>query len=156
MPLTDLNKISMSLVRDKATIIDFISIGLCFVDERLDVVEIFVDDSEVRRTLRNETLNKIDDLPKLMRSFMKKRATLQVKCYLLRILSLSAVCINNLFFKEVFKVYQTITQIPQIKRLLSKIEKKSLVIDSMFVQPFDVRQTHFLFALASNGNKQII
>jgi len=72
------------------------------IEERLNVVEAMLEDTELRQTLHDDQLRKIPDFQKLSKKFQKKRATLQ-DCY---------------------RVYHAIDKMPLLLETLEKMEGK--------------------------------
>lgn len=68
------------------------------IEERLNIVEILIENTELRQTLYEEHLRKIPDLQRLSKKFMKKKASLQ-DCY---------------------KVYQTLGNLTSLINVLEK------------------------------------
>jgi DNA mismatch repair protein MSH2 len=88
--------------------------SLEMIQERLDVVEAFVKDQEVRSTLYKEQLSSIPDVLMLNNKLARKRANLQ----------------------DVFKIYQVVLRLPEILRLLRAMENKTVssVLGDRFVE----------------------
>ncbi|KAJ8314931.1 hypothetical protein KUTeg_007081 [Tegillarca granosa] len=84
------------------------------IEERMNVVEALVEDTELRQTLQDEQLRKIPDFQKLSKKFQKKRATLQ-DCY---------------------RVYQAIDKMPYLLETVEKYDgtHKQLLMD-LFTNP---------------------
>lgn len=49
------------------------------VDERMDVVEAFVNDSSIRAFISQDFLGRVPDFERLVRKFIRKKANLEVK-----------------------------------------------------------------------------
>ena len=49
------------------------------VDERLDVVEAFVNDSSIRAFISQDFLGRVPDFERLVRKFIRKKANLEVR-----------------------------------------------------------------------------
>jgi len=72
------------------------------INERLDVVEALLEDSEMRQTLHDDQMRKVPDFQRLAKKFQRKKATLQ-DCY---------------------RVYQAIDKMPLLLETLEKTEGK--------------------------------
>ncbi len=49
------------------------------IDERLDIVEAFVNDSSIRTFITQDFLGRVPDFERLVRKFIRKKANLEVK-----------------------------------------------------------------------------
>jgi DNA mismatch repair protein MSH2 len=60
---------------------------LICIDERLDIVEAFVNDSSIRTFISQDFLGRVPDFERLVRKFIRKKANLEVnnKIFLLNI-----------------------------------------------------------------------
>lgn len=85
------------------------------INERLDVVEAFVENPDVLRQISDNVLNKIDDLPKILRAFSRNKADLQ----------------------HVFKVYQTVQLMPNVKSQLLMIGNQKTTVKALFLDIID-------------------
>ena len=52
---------------------------MCLIDERLDIVEAFVNDSSIRTFISQDFLGRVPDFERLVRKFIRKKANLEVK-----------------------------------------------------------------------------
>lgn len=89
------------------------------INERLDLVEFFVENNEIRESLNSIHLKKVPDLIRLSKKFEQKKASL-VDCV---------------------RVYQLIKSLPAIKKCL--ISKDSSILKQVFVNVLDEQEENF-------------
>jgi DNA mismatch repair protein MSH2 len=85
------------------------------IEERLNIAEVFVQDIELRHTLRDEQLKRMPDILRIVKKFQRQRATLQ----------------------DCIVVYQTASRIPRIVDTLhSHTGTHSGLLKEVFADPF--------------------
>lgn len=90
---------------------------LLFPEERLNIVEAFLSDTQLRQSLQEEQLRRVPDFQRLAKKFQSRRATLQ-DCY---------------------KVYQALDKLPLLLEVLESHDgpRKSLLME-VFTNPMKV------------------
>ncbi|GMJ13536.1 MUTS homolog 2 [Hibiscus trionum] len=85
------------------------------INSRLDLVQVFVEDTELRQDLRQH-LRRISDIVQLMRNVERRKAGLQ----------------------HIVKLYQSSIRIPHIKSALEKCGQFSSLIKERYLDPFEL------------------
>jgi len=92
------------------------------IDERLDLVDGFFQDINLRQSIQDGPIRRIPDLSRLSKKFHQKRSTLQ----------------------DCVRVYQSISQLPKLIALFQEYEGEfSNVINDVFTKPFKDSITDF-------------
>ena len=99
-------------------------------EERLNIVETFLEDTELRQMLQEEHLKKIPDFQRLSKRFQRKRATLQ-DCY---------------------RVYQAVEFMPTLLETLEKHEGQfGGLLREVFSNPIKVHTKKLKFKKGEPG-----
>ena len=96
------------------------------VEERLDVVEMLVSDSELRQSLRSNHLRRLPDLQRLSSRLQRRNASLQ-DCY---------------------RVYQAVGVLPELVEALetsTAVQQRPELCAQLFTNPIKVYSHHVLY-----------
>lgn len=85
------------------------------IEERLDIVDIFFNNGDIRLSVQDGSLRRIPDLSRLSKKFQQKRANLQ----------------------DCVRVYQAIRQLPHLLTTLKKYDgEHKVIMEEVFCKPF--------------------
>ncbi|CAG8649861.1 11798_t:CDS:10, partial [Acaulospora morrowiae] len=87
------------------------------IEQRLSLVEMFVDDTEVRQSLREDNLKSIPDLHRIAKRFQRGNATLQ----------------------DVIRVYQVIIRLPELINVLESLNTTDSALKSIIEEVYLIK-----------------
>ena len=105
------------------------------IEERLDVVETFVNDVHLRQTVTEDHLRRMPDFQRLSKKLQKAKANLQ-DCYKYAANNLQLMCITTVNSKCLSRIYLGLSRLPMlVDCLLQHDGPHSAVLLPVLIQP---------------------